>query len=136
MNRWRCGQQSGRRRRLLCNGADTGCVSRIDYITGRESGPTSLDTGCELRTLTGHTDHVTAVAVTPDGKRAVSASRGWTIKVWDLATEEAFATFTCDTQALCCGFSEALKLIVGGAGHHLHILRLEEARPKPDVFSN
>src|ERR1700694_4371226 len=27
MNRWRCGQQSGRKRRLLCNGADTGCVS-------------------------------------------------------------------------------------------------------------
>jgi len=26
---------------LLCNGADTGCVSCID-ITGRESGPTSL----------------------------------------------------------------------------------------------
>src|SRR6202521_3976995 len=27
MNRWQCGQQSGRKRRLLCNGADTGCVS-------------------------------------------------------------------------------------------------------------
>src|ERR1700736_205974 len=27
MNRWRCGQQSGRKRRLLCNGAGTGCVS-------------------------------------------------------------------------------------------------------------
>jgi hypothetical protein len=27
---------------LLCNGADTGCVSFIDNITGRESGPTSL----------------------------------------------------------------------------------------------
>jgi hypothetical protein len=27
---------------LLCNGADTGCVSCIDNITGRESGPTSL----------------------------------------------------------------------------------------------
>src|ERR1700730_7388888 len=27
---------------LLCNSADTGCVSCIDHITGRESGPTSL----------------------------------------------------------------------------------------------
>jgi hypothetical protein len=27
---------------LLCNGADTGCVSSIDNITGRESGQTSL----------------------------------------------------------------------------------------------
>ena len=39
---WRCGQQSGRKRRPLCNRADTGCVIRIDHITGRESGPTSL----------------------------------------------------------------------------------------------
>src|ERR1700720_2220471 len=42
MDRWRCGQQSGRKRRLFCNGSDTGCVSCIDHITGRESGPTSL----------------------------------------------------------------------------------------------
>jgi hypothetical protein len=27
---------------LFCNGADTGCVSCIDNITGRESGQTSL----------------------------------------------------------------------------------------------
>ena len=26
----------------LCNGADIGCVSHIDNITGRESGQTSL----------------------------------------------------------------------------------------------
>ena len=26
----------------LCNGADIGCVSYIDNITGRESGQTSL----------------------------------------------------------------------------------------------
>src|SRR5580700_8236089 len=42
MGRRRCGQQSGRKRRLFCNGSDTGCVSCIDHITGRESGPTSL----------------------------------------------------------------------------------------------
>ena len=27
---------------LFCNGADTGCVSCINNITGRESGQTSL----------------------------------------------------------------------------------------------
>ena len=26
----------------LCNGTDTGCVSSIDHITGRESGLTSI----------------------------------------------------------------------------------------------
>ena len=32
-----------------------------------------LESGRELRTLEGHADWVKAVAVTPDGKRAVSA---------------------------------------------------------------
>jgi hypothetical protein len=37
-----------------------------------------------LRTLEGHSGFVTGVAVTGDGKRAVSASDDHTLKVWDL----------------------------------------------------
>ena len=43
-----------------------------------------LDSGRELRTLAGHSDAVTGVAVTADGKRAVSASWDKTLKVWEL----------------------------------------------------
>jgi len=39
-----------------------------------------------LHRLQGHTNGVTGVAVTPDGRRAVSASRDHTLRVWDLAT--------------------------------------------------
>ncbi len=39
-----------------------------------------------------------AVAVTPDGQRAVSASEDNTVKVWDLETGEVLATFTCDSR--------------------------------------
>ena len=35
------GRRSGRKRRLLCNGADIGCVRSIDNITERKSGQTS-----------------------------------------------------------------------------------------------
>ena len=71
-----------------------------------------------------------APQVTPDGQRAVSASSDQTLKVWDRETEEAIVTFTCDDGAFCCAFSEALKLILAGdAGGHLHLLRLEEAKP-------
>ena len=42
-----------------------------------------------LRVLAGHTDWVRAVAVTPDGARAVSGSWDNTVRVWDLATGEA-----------------------------------------------
>ncbi|MFS8117945.1 MAG: hypothetical protein ACMG55_05570, partial [Microcoleus sp.] len=45
-----------------------------------------------LRTLTGHTDWVQAVAITPDGKRAISASSDHTLKVWHLETGEELST--------------------------------------------
>ena len=89
--------------------------------------------GCtpELRTLSGHSVSVDAVAVTPDGERAVSASDDQTLKVWDLSSGECIVTFTCDWPAHCCAYSDALKLIVAGdAGGHLHFLRLEEPKPK------
>jgi WD40 repeat protein/Cdc6-like AAA superfamily ATPase len=43
------------------------------------------ETGALLRTLAGHTGSVNAVAVTPDGRRAVSASGDNTLKVWEMS---------------------------------------------------
>ncbi len=40
--------------------------------------------GSQVQTLKGHEEGVTAVAATPDGKRAVSASRDRTLRVWDI----------------------------------------------------
>ena len=49
--------------------------------------------GTELvRTLEGHSWEVYSVAVTADGKRAVSVSRDKTLKVWDLETGRALRT--------------------------------------------
>jgi WD40 repeat protein len=45
-----------------------------------------LTTGKEQFTLKGHTSLVNAVAVTADGKRAISGSYDKTLKVWDLTT--------------------------------------------------
>ena len=44
------------------------------------------------RTLTGHVDRVRAVAVTPDGCLAISASNDRTLKIWDLQTGQELAT--------------------------------------------
>jgi WD40 repeat protein len=41
-----------------------------------------------IRTLEGHTGSVTAVVVTNDGNRVISASNNRTLKVWDLETWE------------------------------------------------
>jgi hypothetical protein len=45
-----------------------------------------------LRTLVGHSGYVTGVAVTPDGRWAVSASSDQTLKLWDLETGRELRT--------------------------------------------
>ena len=60
--------------------------------TKREKPP-ELPPGVSLRhTLTGHSELVFAVAVTGDGRRAVSASNDFTLKVWDLESGETLRT--------------------------------------------
>jgi WD40 repeat protein len=46
-----------------------------------------------LRTLKGYTNSVNAVAVTADGRRAVSASADQTLRLWDLANGQTIRTF-------------------------------------------
>ena len=72
---------------------DRGCV---------HSNPRSiLREPALLRTLTGHSMwHVDAVAVTPDGQRAVSASGDNTLKVWDLASGRELRTLTGHTDSV------------------------------------
>jgi WD40 repeat protein len=43
-------------------------------------------TGREIRTLKGHTDHVTCLAFTPDGKALASGSQDHSLCLWDVAT--------------------------------------------------
>jgi WD40 repeat protein len=45
-----------------------------------------------LRTLVGHSASVWGVAVTPDGRRAVSASDDRTLKIWDFESGRAVGT--------------------------------------------
>jgi WD40 repeat protein len=55
--------------------------------------PALLPPGSSLeRILEGHSDSVNGVAVTADGKRAVSASFDNTLKVWDLESGRALRT--------------------------------------------
>ncbi|MEH1961164.1 MAG: serine/threonine protein kinase, partial [Nostoc sp.] len=44
----------------------------------------NLATGEQIRTLTGHSDWVESVAISPDGKTLVSGSGDRTIKIWRL----------------------------------------------------
>ncbi|MGI0499338.1 WD40 repeat domain-containing protein [Limnospira platensis] len=53
-----------------------------------------LEQGRELATLSGHSGWVNAVAIAPDGKRAVSASDDKTLKLWDLEQGRELATLS------------------------------------------
>jgi WD40 repeat protein len=48
----------------------------------------------ELKTLGRHSGDVRAVAITPDGLKAISASSDQTLKLWDLTSAIALNTFT------------------------------------------
>ena len=85
-----------------------------------------LDSGTELSTLTRHSGWVNAVAVAPDGRRAISASTDTTLNMWDLECGEVIATFTASGPVLCCAVASNDTLIAGDATGEVHILRLEE----------
>ncbi|ODG97401.1 serine/threonine protein kinase [Nostoc sp. KVJ20] len=56
---------------------------------------TSKDSDVFLqKTLTGNSDEVLSVAISPDGNTLVSGDRGYTIKLWNLATGEQIRTLT------------------------------------------
>ena len=54
--------------------------------------------GALLRTFGGHNDWVNAVAITPDGKQAVSASSDRTLIIWDLQSGTLLKTLAGHTQ--------------------------------------
>ncbi|MCU0545945.1 MAG: hypothetical protein MUE44_27900, partial [Oscillatoriaceae cyanobacterium Prado104] len=53
-----------------------------------------------LRTLKGHSNWVNSVAVTADGKRAISGARDNTLKVWYLTTGKELFTLTGHTKSI------------------------------------
>ncbi len=58
------------------------------------SSPTPLTVGSTLYTYTGHSDSVSAVAWSPDGKRIASGSADKTVQVWDAANGGHVFTYT------------------------------------------
>jgi WD40 repeat protein len=48
-----------------------------------------VETGRQVRTFLGHTDHVWGAVLSPDGKRLVSGGHDRTLRVWDVETGRA-----------------------------------------------
>jgi|HubBroStandDraft_6_1064221.scaffolds.fasta_scaffold20936_2 WD40 repeat protein len=83
-----------------------------------------------IRTLTGHSRAVTAVAVNEDGRRAVSASQDGTLKAWDLETGRELSTLdghsaTVNAVAIT---RDGSRVLSGSSDHTLKVWNLERGR--------
>ena len=66
------------------------------------------------------------MAVTPEGKRAVSASSDQTLRVWDLETGKVVAAFTADATLLSCAVGPDGRVFVAGdQSGRVHFLSLK-----------
>ena len=63
-------------------------------------------------TLTGHTGLVNAVAMTPDGRCAISASADYTLRVWDIESGISIAAFTGESPMLRCALAPDGRTII------------------------
>lgn len=55
-----------------------------------------------LKTLAGHSDWISALAITPDGKNIVSGSFDKTIKLWNLSTGQLIRTLSPHIKGVIC----------------------------------
>ena len=70
-----------------------------------------------IRTLTGHSNSVNAIAVTPDGKTLISGSDDNTIKIWDLVTgEEQFTLRGHSSYVGAIAITPDGKRVISGSG--------------------
>jgi WD40 repeat protein/nucleoside phosphorylase/tetratricopeptide (TPR) repeat protein len=97
---------------------------RVRHLATRESPAL-------VRDLIGHSSSVTGCAVTPDGRRVVSASQDHTLKVWDFDSGRCLATLQghADLVSACAVTPDGRRLVSASHDHTLKVWDLDSGRP-------
>jgi WD40 repeat protein len=75
-----------------------------------------VKTGKLEANLTGHGDQISAAALSPDGRHAVTASYDGTLREWDIATGKQQRMLKVGADAYGLGFSPDGRLLLAGIG--------------------
>jgi WD40 repeat protein len=74
-------------------------------------------TGKEIRRFAGHTDTVTALAFSPDGKLLASGSKDRSASLWDIVSGKQFLKFQAQHPVESVAFSpDGRTLVIGNNG--------------------
>jgi WD40 repeat protein/serine/threonine protein kinase len=91
-------------------------------LTGDSEPPTpilklyNLETHKSSLSLQGHTDAITGIVLSPDGKRLVSASLDRTLRIWDVATARETSVSHDEGSVLAVAISPDGRRIAAGSG--------------------
>lgn len=86
----------------------------IGLVSGEDKKIKIVDfKSCRIRfDLSGHTERITHIALSTDGKLALSASEDKTIRIWNTQTGKLQQSFLTDTWVSSAGFSHTGKYLV------------------------
>jgi WD40 repeat protein len=85
-----------------------------DYRETSKRNSVPWQTAELIHTLTGHTDVVRSIAISPDSRILASASFDKTIKIWNLKTGEAIGSLTGRSKLCAIAISPDGQMIIGG----------------------
>ena len=74
--------------------------------------------------LDGHTLRVNAVALSADGRTAVSGSDDRTLRVWDVEIGKYLVSFTGEAEFKAVALSRTMRVFAGDSAGHVHLLEL------------
>jgi predicted NACHT family NTPase len=92
-----------------------GAAIAILLVAAGNSGQVGLSQWQPVRTLTGHTDWVTSVAFSPDGRLLASGSFDKTIELWEVATGSEVDTLGPTGYVVSVAFSPDGRLLASGS---------------------